>query len=59
MKDRINLVVFVYEHDDEDWSLWLTDSISEEDQNAIMKILDKYYGEGSSVRNVYDDLINL
>ena len=59
MKDRINLVGFVYEHDDEDWSLWLTDSISEEDQNAIMKILDKYYGEGSSVRNVYDDLINL
>ena len=59
MKDRINLIGFVYEHSDEDWSLWLTDSISEEDQNAIMEILDKYYGEGSSVRNVYDDLINL
>ena len=37
----------------------MTDSVSEEDQNAIMEILDKYYGEGSSVRNVYDDLINL
>ena len=59
MKDRISLIGFVYEHDDEDWSLWLTDSISEEDQNAIMAILDKYYGEGSSIRNVYDDLINL
>lgn len=53
------LVGVVLEEGDEDWSMWITDSISKEDNDAIANILKKYEHAGYSVRNVYDELTNL
>ena len=53
------LVGFVFEEGDEDWSLWLNDGLSKEDNDAITAILRKYEHDGYSVRNVYDELVNL
>ena len=50
------LIGFVFKHDDKDYSLWLTDAISETDRNKIAEILEKYDTTGCSVRNVYDDI---
>ena len=44
---------FVWEHGDKDITAWEV-TLSEEDRDAIEKILMKYDGQGYSVRNVYD-----
>jgi len=54
-----SIVGFVFEHEKEDFELWLTDAISKEDQNKIAEILAKYDTTGSSVRNVYEDIVNM
>ena len=40
----------VFEHGNNDWSIWITDYISAKDQVAIRKILEKYDNDGGSVR---------
>ena len=57
MEDKI--IGIVFEDGKEDWSLWLHDGLSQEDNDAIVDILMKYRNDGYSVRNVYDELTNL
>ncbi len=47
-----NIVGIVYEHGNDDWSIWITDYISAKDQAAIRKILEKYDNDGGSVRGM-------
>lgn len=53
---------FVWCRGRENFEVWETNSISEEDQAKIEEILDKYRGEGTSTSNVYkerfDDLFS-
>ena len=48
---------FVWKHGDKDFSAWEV-QLSEEDENAIYAILEKYECDGCSVRNCYDLKIN-
>ena len=48
---------FVWCHGEKDFSLFEV-NLSEEDRNAIEKILSKYECDGSSVRNAWDETIS-
>lgn len=54
--DEIKLVGFIIKHNSEDYSLWETDAITDEDQEALWEILRKYGTTGSSVRNCYEQI---
>lgn len=54
--DEIKLVGFVFEYGPEDYSLWETDAITDEDQKVLWEILQKYDTTGSSVRNCYEQI---
>ena len=54
--DDIRIVGFVFEHGPEDYSLWETDAISDEDQEKLHQILQKYDTTGCSVRNCYEQI---
>ena len=55
--DEIRLVGFIYEHAPKDYSLWETDAISDEDQEKLYQILQKYDTTGCSIRNVYEQIM--
>lgn len=55
--DEIRIVGFVFEHGAEDYSLWETDAISDEDQQKLYEILQKYDTTGTSVRNCYKQIM--
>lgn len=54
--EHVKIIGIVYEHGCEDWSLFMTDEISNEDQIKISEILSKYDTTGYSVRNVYGEM---
>lgn len=54
--DEIRLVGFIYKHDSNDYSLWETDAITDEDQEKLYQILQKYDTTGCSIRNVYEQI---
>ena len=55
--DKSVLCGFVFCHGAEDFSLWETDAISNEDMHTILTILEKYQDKGSSVRNCYEEVV--
>ena len=50
------LCAFIWCHGNKDFSIWETDAISDSDLNRLENILSKYTNEGTSARNVYDDI---
>ena len=54
LEEKPKLCGFVFCHGEKDFSACEVD-ISEPDQDAIMKILEKYQDSGTSVTNVYDE----
>ena len=40
----------VFEHGDDDWSVWITDKMSDEDQAKIKEIMAKYENDGCSIK---------
>ena len=54
--NEIRLVGFIYEHGPNDYSLWETDAITDEDQEKLYQILQKYDTTGCSIRNVYEQI---
>ena len=49
---------FIWCYGKEDFALWETDAISNEDQSVIETILAKYEHTGSSARSCWDDRIS-
>ena len=47
--DEVHLVGFVHQYGKDDFSIWGV-NLSDEDETAIMEILQKYSAEGISVR---------
>ena len=47
--DEIHLVGFIHQYGENDFSIWGV-QLSEEDESAIMEILQKYEAKGISVR---------
>ncbi len=58
-EDVPQIVGIVHSYGDEDMSLWMPDYISQDDQDAIGEILEKYRMDGSSVRNCYEQITEI
>lgn len=50
---------FIYQHDHNDWSLWVAE-LSDEDRETIEAILNKYKTEGCSARgDIYTSISDI
>lgn len=58
-EDIPQIVGVVHSYGDEDMSLWITDHISQSDQDAISEILEKYNSDGCSIRNCYEQITEI
>ena len=54
-EDRVCGIMIV--HGDDDFGYWGGFCLTEEDENAIWKILSKYDTQGCSVRGTWNDVI--
>lgn len=55
-EDKITISGIIFEHGADDYGLWEGFVLSEEDENAIWKILQKYDTEGCSVRGTRKEI---
>lgn len=57
--DKPILRGFIYQHDHNDWSLWVAE-LSDEDRDMIEAILSKYRTEGCSARgDIYTSIVDI
>lgn len=56
MKDFI-IAGILFQHGTDDYDLWEGFDLTEAEENAIMKILEKHDTEGCSVRGTYNQII--
>ena len=54
---NIRIASILFQHGTDDYDLWEGFSLTEEEENAIMEILDKHDTEGCSVRGTYNQII--
>ena len=51
------LVGIVFKHGQDDFSLWTDFSLTEEEETAVMEILNNHVNEGGSVRGTKEEII--
>lgn len=56
MEDKCRITGIIFEHGKDDFGLWEGFYLTEEDENAIWKILQKYDTEGCSVRGTRKEI---
>lgn len=56
MKD-FRIAGILFQHGIDDYDLWEGFALTEEEENAIMAILEKHDTEGCSVRGAYNQII--
>lgn len=55
--NKIKITGILFEHGDDDYSLWEGFTLTKEDEDAIAKIISKYDTQGCSVRGTYNQII--
>ena len=55
--NKIKVAGILFQHDNDDYSLWEGFSLTDAEENSIVEILEKHDTEGCSVRGEYNQII--